>query len=104
MSSDRLTEILNYVSAISRDIGIFRAEVNTRLDQLEARVESLETRMQSLETKVQDLAGEIQGLRTDVRTLSARLDRLGARVLEGLADQHELEDRIAALEEKLSAS
>ena len=40
MSSDRLTEILNYVSAISRDIGAFRAEVKTQW--LESRVGALE--------------------------------------------------------------
>jgi chromosome segregation ATPase len=104
MSSDRLTEILNYVSAISRDIGIFRAEVNafraevnTRLDQLEARVQSLEARMQGVE-------GEVRGLRADVRTLTNQLNRFGARVLDIRADIDELQDRVTAVEEKLNAS
>jgi chromosome segregation ATPase len=97
MSSDRLTEILNYVSAISRDIGIFRAEVNARLDQLEARVQSLEARMQGVE-------GEVRGLRADVRTLTNQLNRFGARVLDIRADVDELQDRVTVLEEKLNAS
>ncbi len=45
MSEDRTTEILNYLTAISRDLGELRAEVkqiSTRLDQMEARLTSME--------------------------------------------------------------
>lgn len=62
MSTDRLTEILNFLSAISRDIGAFRAETNARLDSLEARVGRLETDMREL--------------RVEVRAIGTRLDRL----------------------------
>src|SRR2546421_7503403 len=103
MSSDRTTEILNYLSAISRDIGAFRAEVNARLERLEARVEQLEARVGQLEGRMQGLEGEGRGLRADVRALTIRLDRFEPRVLDGRADQHELEDRVIALEEKLKA-
>ena len=68
MSSDRTTEILNYLSAISHDIGTFRAEVNTRFEQLEARV--------------QTLAGEVRGLRDEMRSFSKQLNRYGAGVLD----------------------
>ena len=42
MSRDRLTEILNCLSAMSRDIKAFRAEVNSRFDSLETGMENLE--------------------------------------------------------------
>jgi hypothetical protein len=45
MSTDRTTEILNYLSAISRDVGelstemnSLRADMNARFDRLEAEV------------------------------------------------------------------
>ncbi|HEV7843195.1 MAG TPA: hypothetical protein VGO69_05830 [Pyrinomonadaceae bacterium] len=48
MSTDRTTEMLNYLSAISRDVGELRTEVRelrnevraitSRLDRLEARI------------------------------------------------------------------
>lgn len=72
MSTDRTTEILNYLSAISRDIGNMRTEFNDRL----MRVES------------------------DVRTILTRLDRIESRVLDVRADGRELEDRVRMLESK----
>ncbi|HEX8180011.1 MAG TPA: hypothetical protein VF525_10755 [Pyrinomonadaceae bacterium] len=68
MSSDRTTEILSYLRAISRDICTFRAEVNTRFDQLEARVQGLES--------------EMRGLRDGMRSFSKQLKRYCARVLD----------------------
>jgi septal ring factor EnvC (AmiA/AmiB activator) len=79
MSTDRLTEVLNYLSAISRDIGEFRAEVNARFDGLETRVGRLET---------------------EVRGILTRFDRLESRVLEIRADTRDLDDRVSALEGK----
>jgi hypothetical protein len=79
MSSDRLTEILNFLSAISRDIGAFRTETSARLDRLEA---------------------DMSALRTDVRALTIRFDRDHAVVFDTRADVRELEDRVAALEGK----
>lgn len=70
MSADRTTEILNYLSAISREVGEMRQEMNARLSRLES----------------------------DVRGIHTRLDRLEARILDGRADQRELEDRVSALE------
>lgn len=35
MSTDRTTEMLNYLSAISREVGEMRTEVNGRLDRIE---------------------------------------------------------------------
>jgi chromosome segregation ATPase len=70
VSADRTTEILNYLSAISREVGEMRQEMNARLSRLES----------------------------DVRGIHTRLDRLEARILDGRADQRELEDRVSALE------
>ena len=93
MSSDRLTEILNFLSAISRDIGAFRTETNARLDKIEARVGRIETRLDGLEA-------DMRALRADVRALTIRFDRDHAVVFETRADVRELEDRVAALEGK----
>ena len=79
MSTDRLTEILNFLSAISRDIGAFRTETNARLDRLEA---------------------DVSALRADVRALTVRFDSDHAVVFETRADLRELEDRVGALEGK----
>ena len=86
MSSDRLTEILNFLTAISRDIGAFRTETNARLDKIEARLDGLEA--------------DMSGLRGDVRALTIRFDRDHAVVFETRADVRELEDRVGALEGK----
>ena len=72
MSADRTTEILNYLSAISREVGEFRAEMRT----------------------------EIRDLRQEVRALTTRLDRLEARILDTRADVRELDGRVAVLESK----
>lgn len=79
MSTDRLTEIVNYLSAISREVGELRAEMNARFDSLEARVGRLET---------------------EVRAITTRFDRLEARVLEIRADTRDLDDRVSVLEGK----
>ena len=79
MSTERLTEILNFLSAISRDIGAFRTETNARLDRLEAGMSAV---------------------RADVRALTIRFDRDHAVVFETRADVKELEGRVGALEGK----
>ena len=86
MSSDRLTEILNFLSAISRDIGAFRTETDARLGKIEARLGGL--------------GADMSGLRGDVRALTIRFDRDHAVVFDTRADVRELEDRVAALEGK----
>ncbi|HEX8423351.1 MAG TPA: hypothetical protein VF634_08065 [Pyrinomonadaceae bacterium] len=114
MSTDRTTEILNYVSAISREVGELRTDVS-----------SLRTEVNGLRTEVKDLRAEVSELRTEMNTRfaevnthlseqSARLDRierdqrLQGRTLgrvEGMAkttraDVEELQDRVDTLEGK----
>ncbi len=84
MSTDRTTEILNYLSAISRDVGAFRAETQTRFDRLEVRLKDVET--------------DVREMRGEVRVIASRLDRLEARILESRADARDLEARVVVLE------
>jgi predicted nuclease with TOPRIM domain len=79
MSSDRTTEILNYLSAISREMGEFRAEVNVRFSEVNARLDRIER---------------------ELRVLTRRLDRVEGAVLKIGADVDELDERVEALEGK----
>ncbi len=79
MSSDRTTEILNYLSAISREVGQLRTETNARLDEMNARLTSIER---------------------EQRRMTQRLDRIHGLLLTTRADVDELEDRVVALETK----
>ena len=72
MSTDRTTEMLNYLSAISREVGEMRTEINGRLDRIE---------------REQRLQGQ-------------RLDRIEGMLLTMRADVGELQDRVTALESK----
>jgi chromosome segregation ATPase len=79
MSSDRLTEILNYLSAISRDIGAFRSETNKRLEALDARMDRLEVRMDRLEVRVENLETRMGNLETRIGNLDKRIGNLETR-------------------------
>jgi chromosome segregation ATPase len=72
MSTDRTTEILNYLSAISREVGEMRTEINGRLDRID---------------REQRLQGQ-------------RLDRIEGMLLTMRADVGELQDRVTVLESK----
>lgn len=72
MSTDRTTEMLNYLSAISREVGEMRTEMNKRLDRIE--------REQRLQVQ--------------------RLDRIEGLLLTTRADVGELQDRVTVLESK----
>jgi BMFP domain-containing protein YqiC len=100
MSSDRLTEILNFLSAISRDIGAFRTETNARLDKIEARLDRLEARVGRIETRLDGFEADLRALRADVSALTIRFDRDHAVVFDTRADVRELEARVGALEGK----
>ena len=74
MSTDRYTQILNYLSAMSREIGMFRTETNNRLDRLESRMDGLETRMGGLETKMDGLGTRMDSLESRMGQLEAKVD------------------------------
>jgi hypothetical protein len=72
MSTDRTTEMLNYLSAISREIGEMRNDMNKRLERIE---------------REQRLQGQ-------------RLDRIEGMLLIMRSDVSELQDRVGVLESK----
>jgi hypothetical protein len=72
MSTDRLTEILNYLSAISREVGELRAEMNARLERIER----------------------------ELRLQGRRLDRIEGLVLTTRSEVGELQERVDVLEGK----
>lgn len=90
MSTDRLTEILNHLSAMSRDIGAFRTEVNARFD-------SLENRVGNLEAETRD--GFAQ-LRADIRLMNRKFDVVAKGFMDLQAYQLDLEKRTETLERK----
>jgi chromosome segregation ATPase len=86
MSTDRTAEMLNYLSAISRDvgelrreIGELRADMNTRFAEVNARLDRVER---------------------ELRQQGKRLDRIEGMTLTTRADVEDLQDRVDALEEK----
>jgi predicted nuclease with TOPRIM domain len=79
MSTDRTTEILNYLSAISREVGELRTEMNTRFSEVNTRLERIER---------------------ELRQHGRRLDRIESLVLTTRADIDELQERVDTLEGK----
>ena len=88
MSTDRTAEMLNCLSAISREMGEFRADVNARLDGLETRIGRLESEMREGFAQV----------RADIRHLKHKLEVLTEDSMELRADQRDLRKRVEMLE------
>lgn len=101
MSADRTAEILNYLSAISREVGELRMEMRQRFERIEnemrQRFEGVTSEMRQGFKGAED---EIKGLRRETREVKRRLDRIEATVLVTNADVGDLDDRVSALESK----
>ena len=97
MSTDRFTEILNYLSAMSREIGQFRSETNARLEALETRMGGLESRMDRLETEMH--AGFKQ-VREEIRLLGHQIETMTLDLMQVRGRQRDHEARLGALEAK----
>ena len=95
MSTDRTTEILNYLSAMSREIGEFRTETNRRLDSLETRVGSLETEVR---TGFERVSAEFEKVHTDMRLMNHKFDEFASDMFDLRGRQRDLEKRTGALE------
>jgi chromosome segregation ATPase len=79
MSTDRASEMLNYLSAISREIGEMRKEMGELRAEMNARLERVER---------------------ELRQQGRRLGRIEPVMLKMRADVDELDERVEALEEK----
>jgi len=86
MSTDRFTEILNYLSAISRDVGELRQEFRQFRDETNARFEKVEERLETM--------------RREQRQMAQVLNRVVGSLYIFGSDIEELQDRVTALEGK----
>ena len=86
MSTDRLTEILNYLSAISRDIGELRSEMRAKFSEVEA--------------KFAEMQSNFDDIRSDIRHPSRKVDVINQDMPDPRASQHDLEHRMDTLENK----
>lgn len=107
MSTDRTTEILNYLSAISREVG----ELRTGMNSLRTEVSELRTEVNDLRTEVNDLRTEmnarfaevntrLDGIERQQRLQGRRLERVEGLMQTTRADIDELQDRVDTLEGK----
>ena len=93
MSTDRNTEILNYLSAISREVGEFRQETNARLDKVEQRLDKIDQRLDRIE-------GRLDKAENEQRETWKLLNRVAGALLIFRSDIDEVQDRVTALERK----
>ncbi len=104
MSTDRTTEILNYLSAISREVGALRTEMKNRFDEVNGRFEEVESRLDKAESRFDRLEAEMRAgfaaVRADVRHLADKVDVMNQDLLDLRANQRGLEKRMDALERK----
>jgi predicted nuclease with TOPRIM domain len=86
MSTDRTAEMLNYLSAISRDVGELRKEMGELRAEMNARFTEINSRLERVER--------------ELRQQGRRLDRIESIMLKMRADVDELDERVEALEGK----
>jgi len=90
VSTDRTTEILNYLSAISREIGAFRTETHARFIAIDQRFAAIDERLDRLETGMRGLNDKFD----------RRFDGLESVLLDVRARTGDLEERVHALDGK----
>jgi uncharacterized coiled-coil DUF342 family protein len=104
MSTDRTTEILNYVSAISREVGALRTEMKTRFEQLETEMLGVKTDMRTgferLEAEMLEVKTEMRTGFEAVRPLRRKVEIMNQELLDVRAAQRDLEARVDVLERK----
>ena len=105
MSTDRYTQILNYLSAMSREIGMFRTETNGRLDRLESRMGGLETRMDGLESRMGQLEAKVDAgfeeVNRNIRRLRHGFEHVSEALTEVKLDNRDLRKRVEVVEKKV---
>ena len=100
MSPDRVTEMLNYLSAISREVGEFRQETNARLDKVEQRLDKGEQRLDKIEQRLDKIEGQLDKAENEQRETWKLLNRVAGALLIFRSDIDEVQDRVTALERK----
>jgi predicted nuclease with TOPRIM domain len=98
MNEDRSKEILNYVTAMAREVGEFRAETKARFEQLGTRMDGLEARMDGLETQTR--AG-FEDVRKDLRRLRHSFEVVAEDSTELKIESRDLRKRVEFLEKKV---
>ena len=78
--------MLNYLSAISREVGEFRQETNARLDKVEQRLDRI--------------GGQLDKAGNEQRETWKLLNRVAGALLIFRSDIDEVQDRVTALERK----
>ncbi|HEV3467957.1 MAG TPA: hypothetical protein VG148_01440 [Pyrinomonadaceae bacterium] len=115
MTEDRSKEILNYLSAIVREVGDLRQETKTRLDTLELSVkvlvsdvgdlrrhsEVLDARVERFDARMERFEGALDDMRRSVRLLNHKFGFVSEEIAELRADDRDLRKRIEAVEKKV---
>lgn len=107
MSTDRFTEILNYLSAMSRDFGEFRQEfrqfreeTNARFDRIEQRLDKLESRVEKVELRLDKMELRLERVEGEQRQVAPLRNRIAGGLFIFRSDLDELQARLFQLENK----
>ena len=107
MSTDRTTEILDYLSAISRDVGELRTEageLRKEVGELRTEVNNLRaemnTRFAEVDTRFSEVNARLDRIERDQRLQGRTLGRVEGMTKTTRADVEELQDRVDTLEGK----
>jgi chromosome segregation ATPase len=79
MSTDRFTEILNYLSAMSRDFGEFRQEFRQFREETNARFERIEQRLDRIEERLDKVELRLDKMEARAEKTELRLDKMELR-------------------------
>lgn len=97
MSDDRTAEILRYLSAMSHDIGDFRAEMNKRIDETNQRIDELRAEMNA---RFNEVNARFDKADREQKKIMQRLLRIEGMTSILRGDSEETQERVEALEEK----
>lgn len=107
MSTDRTTEILNYLSAMSREFGEFRQEfrqfreeVNTRFEKIETRLDRVEARLDAVEARLERIEARLDHIERGRLVNNRMVDNLGFVAAELRTEIGESDRRVRRLEEE----
>ena len=71
MSNDRTTEILNYLSAISREVGDMRTEMKARFQSIEADIKEIKYDFRIVREDLRHSRKEVEELKDRVALLES---------------------------------